>query len=245
MVATDRTARAGSEGASLHDSRSNPTPLEEFTTDDDVDNDAAFDLLSSPVGGGGGLGKLLKRLLGDARSSGSGEPGADTPTRWSRVAQPASGSARVSPSRASVVDGATAEPFGRTGTTYPEWDSSKRCYKTDWCTVREVDPPESGAASIVVPDVDHLRRALGRIGLEFERCRRQPQGDEIDVDAAVEARVDLRTGCTPNEDVYIAALRRRRDLSALVLLDVSGSAGESGVSGTPVHVARRCRRRRH
>jgi nitric oxide reductase activation protein len=105
--------------------------------------------------------------------------------------------------------------------------------------VREVDPPESGAAPLVEPDVDHLRRALARIGLEFERCRRQPQGDEIDVDAAVEARVDLRAGCTPNEDVYLAALRRRRDLSALVLLDVSGSAGEPGVHGTPVHEAQR------
>jgi nitric oxide reductase activation protein len=91
----------------------------------------------------------------------------------------------------------------------------------------------------VVPDSEHLRRALTRLGLEFDRCHRQPQGDDVDLDAAVEAQVDLRAGCIANEAVYVDTLRRRRDLSALVLLDVSGSAGEPGVSGTPVHQVQR------
>ena len=131
------------------------------------------------------------------------------------------------------------EAFGQRDATYPEWDSGKRAYKPDWCTVLETDPPSSVAAPVLVQDSEHLRRALSRVGLEFDRCRRQPQGDEVDVDAAVEARVDLRAGCMANEAVYVDALRRRRDLSALILLDVSGSAGEPGVNGVPVHEAQR------
>ena len=49
----------------------------------------------------------------------------------------------------------------------------------------------------------------------------------------------MRAGCTAHDAVYVDALRRRRDLSALVLLDVSGSAGEPGVNGAPVHQVQR------
>jgi nitric oxide reductase activation protein len=39
----------------------------------------------------------------------------------------------------------------------------------------------------------------------------------------------------PGEAIYVESVRRRRDLSVLVLLDVSGSAGEPGASGRTVH----------
>ena len=50
--------------------------------EDDVGAGAVVDILSSPVGGGGPIGRLLKRLLGEARSPGTGAPGADAPTRF-------------------------------------------------------------------------------------------------------------------------------------------------------------------
>jgi nitric oxide reductase activation protein len=71
--------------------------------------------------------------------------------------------------------------------------------------------------------------------MELERCHRQRQGDDIDLDAAIEAEVEGRAGVPPREDVYIDSLRRRRDLSVLVLLDVSGSAGDPSATGAPVH----------
>ena len=92
MITTDGAPRAGRTGLP-HDPRSSPAALEEL--DNDADDEMATDVFSSPVGGGGGLGKLLKRLLGDARSSDSGEPGADAPTRWTRLARPATASGRV------------------------------------------------------------------------------------------------------------------------------------------------------
>ena len=84
-----------------------------------------------------------------------------------------------------------------------------------------------------------LRRALARLGVAVERRHRQLQGDDIDIDAAVEARVETLAGSAPDESVYIDSVRRRRDLSVLILLDISGSAGEPSVTGAAVHELQR------
>jgi nitric oxide reductase activation protein len=71
--------------------------------------------------------------------------------------------------------------------------------------------------------------------MALERRHRQLQGDDIDVDAAVEAVVERVTGSAPDEAVYMDTVRSRRDLSVLVLLDVSGSANEPAAAGGSVH----------
>src|SRR6266550_3173449 len=71
--------------------------------------------------------------------------------------------------------------------------------------------------------------------MDLERRHRQLQGDDIDVDAAVEARAELLAGSAPDETIYIDSVRARRDLAVLVLLDVSGSAGEPSATGVAVH----------
>jgi nitric oxide reductase NorD protein len=76
---------------------------------------------------------------------------------------------------------------------------------------------------------------VARLGLDLERRRRQPQGDDLDVDAMVEARVELAAGSAPDEAIYIDNMRTRRELSVLILLDISGSAGEPSNSGGTVH----------
>ncbi|HZY29099.1 MAG TPA: hypothetical protein VFE49_12680, partial [Jiangellaceae bacterium] len=90
-------------------------------------------------------------------------------------------------------------------------------------------------APMVVPDAPAFRRPLARLGTGLDRTRRRPQGDGIDIVAAVEARVELLAGSPPDEAVYVESLRRRRDLAVLILLDISGSAGEPGPAGRPVH----------
>ena len=89
------------------------------------------------------------------------------------------------------------------------------------------------------PDVHALRRPLTRLGIGLDRAHRQMQGDDIDVDAAVEARVETFAGSAPDEAVYLDNLRRRRDLAVLVLLDVSGSVAEAGTFGHTVHEQQR------
>jgi nitric oxide reductase NorD protein len=194
----------------------------------------AFDI-SSPVGGGGAIGRLLKRLVRDtpSASSGGGPPGADQPTNVSKRSAGGGRVVAVSAARATVADdpGSVSER----GVLYPEWDVFHRRYRHQWCTVLEVEPEVDASATLTRPDAHALRRPLARLGIDLERRHRQLQGDDIDVDAVVEAQVELAAGSPPDEAVYVDSVRGRRDLSVLVLLDVSGSAGEPGAAGAPVH----------
>ncbi len=45
----------------------------------------------------------------------------------------------------------------------------------------------------------------------------------------------MLAGSVPDESVYLDSMRRRRDLSVLLLLDVSGSTAEPGTVGRTVH----------
>jgi len=202
--------------------------------DGEIDDDRPpLDFLSSPVGGGGPIGRLLKRLLGDVRSGGTGAPGADSPTHRTRRSTRVARLSAVTTGTASIAD--AAEVVARGSAVYPEWDVFGRRYRHGWCTVVEgaVEPaPES---ALGVPDAHALRRALARLGTELERRHRQLQGDDIDIDATVEAFVERAAGSAPDDAIYVDTVRSRRDLSVLVLLDVSGSADEPAASGGTVH----------
>lgn len=202
--------------------------------DDGEDGDSiAPDLVSSPSGGGGVFGRLLKMLLGDARSMSGGPPGADAPTRWSRSAGRVVRTVALTMAEPPMPDHIAAAAQG--GTTYPEWDVYRRRYRYDWCTVVEVEPKPEDLAPLLAPETHALRRPLARLGMELERRRRQLQGDDIDIDAAVETRVESLAGSPPDEAMYIESQRRRRDLAVLLLLDVSSSSAKRSATGATVH----------
>jgi nitric oxide reductase NorD protein len=228
--------RADSATARQHVSREDRSQvLAELAGDED--DDTAVDLFSSPVGGGGALGRLLGRLLGVVRQlDGGGPPGADAPTHGARNGMRRASNATFSTGMAGTMEGAAIE--GR-GTKYPEWDVHRRSYRQDWCTVQEVEPRPKGGTPLSVSDGYGLRRPLARLGTGLDRCHRRLQGDEIDIDAVVEARVEAMAGSAPSEAIYVESLRRRRDLSVLLLLDTSGSAAEPGPMGRTVHEQQR------
>ncbi len=237
LAAHPSTQQADAAGA--HDPRRNASDsLAELDDADDGDGPDVMDPFSSPVGGGGAAGKLLQRLMSRVRQlSGGGPPGADTPTHRSHKGVRGAGmvtSTSAPPSEIDDPDDGDGE-----GSKYPEWDVHRKRYKRDWCTVHEVDPPHEQGHSLDRPDVHALRRPLTRLGIGLDRCHRQRQGDDIDVDAAVEARVETLAGRAPDEAVYVDNLRRRRDLAVLVLLDVSGSSSEAGTFGQTVHEQQR------
>ncbi|CAJ1510574.1 VWA domain-containing protein [[Mycobacterium] burgundiense] len=221
-----------------HAPRSQPRQELEELDDGEIDDSDDPDLFSSPVGGGGAIGKLLKKLLSSARKTGgkgAGPPGADAPTHRTNSAN--RGAYAVS-SLATLNSDDTAD-IEKDGLKYPEWDAEHRNYKPDWCTIREVQPEIKPAATQEVEGAIGVRRPLARLGMGLHRRHRQPQGDDIDLDAAVEARVEARAGSVPEESVYLDSLRRRRDLSVLLLLDISGSAAEPGTVGRTVHQQQR------
>ena len=122
----------------------------------------------------------------------------------------------------------TSPTSSANGFRYPEWDANRKSYRPDWCTVREVEPQIKPSAPQAIDAAIGVRRPLARLGMGLHRRHRQPQGDDIDIDAAVEARVEVLAGSVPDEAVYLDSLRRRRDLSVLLLLDVSGFDGRAG-----------------
>ncbi len=116
---------------------------------------------------------------------------------------------------------------------YPEWDYRLQVDRPDWCTVLEGRPPSGEAAAIDAlvaahgPLAERLRRIIEALHPEgVQRLRRQEEGDDLDLEAAVRAAVDLRLGATPDTRVHRRSVRRSRDLAILFLLDLSQSTNE-------------------
>ena len=236
LLASAHRAVKGETGGKHAPRAHDRAELAEFDDDHTDHSRDAVDLFSSPVGGGGVIGRLLQKVLGVVRRlKGGGAPGADTPTHRTRAGTAGANSV-VS---IAVAGAAHTSAANEGGLKYPEWDVRRRRYRPEWCTVREVQPRLHDAAVIDFAHAHRLRRPLARLALGMERCRRQAQGDDIDVDAAVEARADVLAGSTPDEAVYLDSLRRRRDLSVLLLLDTSGSVAEPAVAGQTVHELQR------
>jgi nitric oxide reductase NorD protein len=223
---------AGAKEPTRHVPRkSDDALLRELDEEEDADDGGLFDTVSSPVGGGGGIGKIIKKLLGDARSDQGGPPGADAATHQSRRGR-RHGVSTVSTSVVSISD--PMQDAILRELTYPEWDLYRRRYRPNWCLVREFEPT-AGLLPFEPPDTHSLRRALAGLGREWQRRPRQSQGFDIDIDAAIAAHIDSAAGYSPSEEVYIDILRQRRDLAVMVLLDISGSAGEPSPFGGIVH----------
>ena len=221
-------AQARNEGAAGRPARA----LRQTALPDDESEDAA-DPFESPVGGGGAVGRWLTRMLEPVRRlRGAGPPGGDAPTYTAHGGRSEGARTAIATARRETLE---TPAFGARGARYPEWDVHGRRYLPDWCTVQEIVAQPAASAPTRAAHSHGLRRPLARLGMGLDRHHRRAQGDDIDIDAAVEARVDVVAGASPAEAVYVESLRRRRDLSVLVLLDVSGSAAEPGAAGAAVH----------
>lgn len=234
LAAQERAASTLTRASEHAPRRQREFAVPELDEDENNGASAGSDLFTSPVGGGGCLGRLLRQMLGAVRHLGEGGmPGADAPTHRFRSGVTGGGNAVVS--RAEPSEPQEQTPGDANTFTYPEWDVQRRRYRPDWCTVREVAVRPKDDAALDLSDTYGLRRPLARLGVGLDHCRRQAQGHDIDIDAAVEARVEVMAGSAPDEAVYLDSLRCRRDLSVLLLLDVSGSAAEPGARGQTVH----------
>jgi hypothetical protein len=246
LAACSRAATQQDQDKPGHVPRGRGAKELEVFDDDAIDDSGDPDVFTSPVGGGGFIGKWLKKMLSSkrkkSRSSGGGPPGADTPThRTNSANRGAHAVSSLASTPSEDVNDHEADSAAH-GVTYPEWDVTRKRYRRAWCTVREVEPQIKAPFFEATPPIDDaigVRRPLSRLGMGLHRLHRQPQGDDIDIDAAVEARVEVLAGSVPDEAVYLDSLRRRRDLSMLLLLDVSGSSAEPGTVGRTVHEQQR------
>jgi nitric oxide reductase NorD protein len=111
---------------------------------------------------------------------------------------------------------------------HPEWDHRAAAYLPDHVRVLASPAPEApGGAPPPDPAAARRIRAVRR---QFDALRpkrvhlsRQVDGEEIDLEAAVEARVALRATGRCSDRVYRAARSQGRDLAVSILLDTSRS----------------------
>ena len=112
---------------------------------------------------------------------------------------------------------------------YPEWDYTRQRFRPAYCVLREhaVAP---GDADFVPQTLRQYHGLLKSIRRTFEAMighsrveRRQPDGDDIDLDALVAARADVRLGEEMNEAIYSKLRHTERSIAALFMVDMSGS----------------------
>ena len=117
---------------------------------------------------------------------------------------------------------------------YDEWDYQIQLDRPAWVTLYERAAPRGDAAVIdallaehkpVVSRLKYLIESMVPQGLK--RIRRQEEGDEIDLNAAVSSFIDLRMGYQPDPRIMTRYKRSERDVCVLVLLDLSESSNDT------------------
>ena len=113
---------------------------------------------------------------------------------------------------------------------YDEWDYSKRTYKDNFCKVYPKTQLESDVSYYKKTLNSHrstlvgLRKMLTTVNNKYQQQRRQTQGEEFDIDAITDLFVDVHSGHTPSEKIYLSKRKKEKDLSILLLLDISLSS---------------------
>jgi len=109
---------------------------------------------------------------------------------------------------------------------YDEWDYSKRQYKNGFCKVypktllKTAVPYYKNTLNENRSTLVGLRKMLSSVNNKYQQQRRQTQGEEFDIDAITDLFVDVHSGHTPSEKIYLSKRKKEKDLSILLLLDV-------------------------
>lgn len=119
-----------------------------------------------------------------------------------------------------------------------EWDYKELRHKPDWVTLYESLPPDGDPRAIDTLLDKHklLAKRLKRIvdllkPQQHTRIRYQEEGDELDLDVAIRSMVDYRSGVTPDPRIHMSHRTDGRDISVLLLLDLSQSINETPEGG--------------
>lgn len=114
-------------------------------------------------------------------------------------------------------------------TFYSEWDMGRQHYRKNWCVMREKDvtPVFDGFHRETLEKhaglVKHLRRAFEAMRDENRLLKRQAYGDDVDIDALVEAIADARDGSEMSDRLFVRQHRAERNIAVAFMVDMSGS----------------------
>jgi len=112
---------------------------------------------------------------------------------------------------------------------HKEWDYRRQRYKKNWCALREVDIT-SGSTKFIQQTlskysglVKNIRRTFEILRGEDKTLKKQPYGDDIDIDALVEAWADTASGLEMSENIFTKMHKEERNIAVIFMVDMSGS----------------------
>ena len=119
---------------------------------------------------------------------------------------------------------------GREGVfLYDEWDHSRQHHRKDWCLLREhpVQPTDLGFYVRTLKKygglIKSLRRTFEVLRGEDQLLKKQADGEDVDIDALVEAYGDVHRGLEMSERLFTRMHRNERSIAVLLMVDLSGS----------------------
>ncbi len=116
---------------------------------------------------------------------------------------------------------------------YSEWDYQIQLERPSWATVLERRPKLGDLGIIdeiatqhkrIISQMKYLLDAMQPQGVT--RIRKLEDGDELDINAAIAGSIDMRMGLQPDPRIMMRSVRKIRDISVLVLLDLSESTND-------------------
>jgi nitric oxide reductase NorD protein len=117
---------------------------------------------------------------------------------------------------------------------YQEWDYQIQLHRPDWATVYERRQPRGHVEDIQAiidqykPVAHRIKQIIDLLTPEgVQRVRNMEDGDEVDINAAIDAMVAIRMGEQPNTRITMRNVLKNRDLSVVLLLDLSESTNET------------------
>lgn len=116
---------------------------------------------------------------------------------------------------------------------YQEWDYQIQLHRPDWVTLYEHRPLKGDPQEVEQILTEHkpiahrIRQIIDLLTPEgVQRVRNMEDGDELDINAAVDAMIAIRMGEQPNPRITMRNVIMNRDLAVTVLLDLSESTNE-------------------
>ncbi|MCB1756436.1 MAG: VWA domain-containing protein [Gammaproteobacteria bacterium] len=116
---------------------------------------------------------------------------------------------------------------------YQEWDYQIQLHRPDWATVYErrqgIGDPEDidNILTEHKPIAHRIRQIIDLLSpAGVQRVRNMEDGDEVDINAAIDAMIAIRMGEQPNTRITMRNVLNNRDLAVVVLLDLSESTNE-------------------
>lgn len=113
---------------------------------------------------------------------------------------------------------------------YDEWDCTRRAHRKNWCALREKEIKPAADSQFVADTLykykglsQSLRRTFEAMRDENRVLKKQPDGENLDIDALVNSLADVRSGMELSSRIYTKAHRAERNIAVIFMIDMSGS----------------------